>query len=150
MIHGMMGTIQSDTSVLIQWLKGEEIELQPDEEKEERVQLAAFRMLAAVAMFFGALWALQILTFVVTFPLQALLKLATAIGCFAIAHDVFIMCQNAYKRSMAGQNEKPLCWAIFGGRKCSEEEQALEFTQGTLFQPVYMWAYVNRNKIGTK
>lgn len=150
MIHGMMGTVQSDTSVLIQWLQGKEIDLGPNEEKERRVQLAAFRMLAAVAMFLGGLWALQILTFVVTFPLKAVLKLATAIGCYAIAHDVFVMCQNGYKKSMDEQNEKPSLWSYFWGKEVSEEEQALEFTQGTLFQPLYMWAYVNRNKIGTK
>lgn len=147
MIHGLMETIQADTSVLTHWLKGEEFDLQPDEEKEQRIQLAGFRMLATVAMAFGALWAIQIITFVATFPIKVIFKLSLAIGFYAAAHDVFVMSQNANQVGFTPQKAKPYLFGLFKGQEVSEEEQARKFTHGTFLQPLWMWLYVNRNKI---
>ena len=147
MIYGLIGDLKSDGSVLIHWFKGEDIVLDIDEEKDQRVQLAAFRVLAAVAMAFGAIWALQIITFVVTFPIKVLLQLALAVGFYAGAHDVFIMSKNANQDGFTPKKQKPYLFGLFRGHEVSEEEQARKFTHGTFLQPIWMWLYVKRNKI---
>jgi len=147
MIHGMLEIIGQDATVLTHWVTGEEIELELDEEMGQRVQLAAFRMLAAVAMAFGALWSLQILTFVVTFPIKVLFKLSFAVAFYASAHDVFIMSQNANQPDFTPQKAKPYLFGLFRGNEVSEEDLARKFTHGTFLQPLWMWLYVNRNKM---
>lgn len=145
MIHGMIATIRADASVLIHWFKGEEFDLEPGEEREQRVQLAAFRMLAAITMALGALWAIQIVTFVVTFPAKILFQLVLAISLYAVAHDVFIMSQNANQQDFTPLKPKPYLFGLFRGQEVTEEEQARKFTHGTFVQPIWMWLYVNRN-----
>ena len=147
MIHGLLTTMGADTSVLTHWPKGEDFKLNPDETKEQRVQLAAFRMLATLFMALGAVWALQIITFVVTVPIKVLLQLSLAVGFYAAAHDVFIMSQNANQDGFTPQKAKPYLFGLFKGQEVSEEEQARKFTHGTFLQPLWMWLYVNRNKI---
>lgn len=146
MIHGMMEYVRADTVVLIHWLKGEAVALEPGEEIAQRVQLAAFRMMAAIAMAFGALWSLQILTFVVTFPIKVIFKLSFAVAFYAAAHDVFIMSQNANQNDFTPQKPKPYLFGLFSGNEVSEEELARKFTHGTFLQPLWMWLYVHRNK----
>jgi hypothetical protein len=147
MIHGMVTAIRSDTKILTHWLRGEAFDLQPGEEKEQRVQLAAFRMLAAITMVFSALWALHIITFVVTFPVKVLVQLSLAVGFYAAAHDVFIMSQNANQVDFTPMKPKPYLFGLFKGQEVSDEEQARKFSHGTFFQPIWMWLYVNRSKI---
>lgn len=149
MIHGMMTTVMDDSSVLTHWLKGKEFDLEVGETKEQRVQLAAFRMFAALAMAFGAVWTLQIITFVLTFPIKILFQLSLAVGFYAAAHDVFVMSQNANQHDFTPQKQKPYLYRLFWGQEISEEQQALKFTHGTFLQPIWMWLYVNRNKLPT-
>lgn len=147
MIHGITTALRADTSILTRWLRGQEIDLEVDEQKEQRIQLAAFRMLAAIAMVFGALWAIQIITFVVTFPIKVLFQLSLAVCFYAAAHDVFVMSQNANQPGFTPQKPKPYLFGLFRGKEVDEEEQARKFTHGTFFQPIWMWLYVNSNKI---
>lgn len=150
MIHGIIDAIKSDTTIFMHWCKGEDMELQPDEEKEQRIELAAFRMLAAIAMVFTALWALKLITFAVSVPGDVLLKLAFAVSIYAVAHDVFIMSENANQQGFTPQKAKPYLFGLFKGQEVSEAEQARKFSHGTLLQPIWMWLYVNRNRIGNQ
>lgn len=146
MIHGLWQTLKEDSSIMYQWFKGEEIKLKDDEDQEQRIQLAAFRLLAAVAMTFGALWAVHIITFVVTFPITVILKLALAVAFYAAAHDVFVMSQNSNEENFTPQKpKKPYLFGLFKGEEVSESDMARKFTHGTFLQPIWMWLYVKSN-----
>lgn len=146
MIHDFLKSCKEDFSVLTHWMKGDKVELENGEDIN-RLQVAAFRMLATVAMVFGGLWALHIITFVVTFPIVIICKLTLAVCFYAIAHDVFIMSQNTTYPDFSPKKEKPSLFGFFRGKEVSEEEMAKKFTHGTFLQPVWMWMYVNRNKL---
>jgi hypothetical protein len=96
-------------------------------------------------MVFGALWTLS-LTFAVSIPLTVVLKLATAVGIYVVAHDVFIMSQNAYQEDLQHSVPlKPKLMDLFRGHESLDEEQAQRFTHGTLLQPCWMSFYVNHH-----
>jgi hypothetical protein len=146
MIYGIFQIIQDDAKVLAHWAKGEEIEDINEEEQQQRIQVAASRMLAFVGMAFGSLWALSLLTFVITIPAKIILKLATAIGIYALAHDIFVMSQNANQQEFQ-QGVKSRLMGLFRGQEELEEDRASQFTHGTFLQPGWMWLYAHRNKI---
>lgn len=146
MIYGLFQAVKEDAAVLTHWLKGEELTDATEDEQQQRIQAAAARMLACVAMAFGSLWALSLLMFVVTIPLTILLKLATAVGVYVLAHDVFMMTQNACEEEFQETMISRL-GNLFRGKEALEEDQARKFTHGTLLQPAWMWMYVNRHKV---
>lgn len=149
MIHGFMECVREDASVLTHWINGEtdKINVGPGEKPLHRVQLAAFRMLSTVAMAFSGLWILQIITFVVTFPIIVVCKLTLAITLYATAHDVFIMSQNTTLPDFTPRKVKPTLFGFFGGYEVSEESMAKKFSHGTFIQPFWMWLYVAHKKI---
>lgn len=147
MIYGLMEDLRSDGSVLFHWVKGEEFVLQDDERKEQRVQLAGFRVFAAIGMVFAGT---KVITFLVTFPIKVLLHLSLGVALYALAHDVFKMSQNSNQEGFTPKKPKPYLFRLFSGQEVSEEELARKFSTGTFFQPIWMWLYVNRNKVGGK
>ncbi len=146
MIYEVVSTFQADLKVLKHWFRKEQIPNLVNNEQEHRIQVAAARMIADIAMVFGALWALSILTFIVTIPLKIALNLALAVNFYALAHDVFIMSHN-FAQSNLNKSEK--LWDLFKGQKINDEARARQFTQGTFLQPVWMWLYVHRNQLTT-
>ncbi len=142
MIYGFVQVIKEDISLLSHWIRGQEI---PNAGNDAvlRIQTAALRVLASLGMLWGALWGISILVFVATIPLQAILKLATAVGLYALGHDIFVMIQNASQRHL--MQELRAGWAFMHGFHALEEERARQFTNGTFLQPMWMWLYVNRN-----
>lgn len=148
MLHGVWPTLKEDSSIMILWFKGENVPLKSDEELDQRVQLAAFRLLAAIAMVFAATWVVQIITFVVTFPLKVLLKLSIAVAVYAAAHDIFIMSQNSNEPTFTPQKpKKPYLFGLFKGQEVNEYDLARKFTHGTFLQPLWIWLYVKSKKI---
>lgn len=147
MIHGLWQTLKEDSSVIYRWGKGEEVPLKADEELDGRVQLAFFRVIAALVMVVGAAWTLQIITFVVTFPIKVLLKLSLAVAFYAAAHDVFVMSQNSNETNFTPQKpKKPYLFGLFKGEEVSELDLAKKFTHGTFLQPLWIWLYVRSYK----
>ena len=143
MIYNILNIVREDSTVLIQWGKGESLPEIKKEDQQQRVQVAAARMLAVIGMVFGGIWALQIITFVVTFPIKVLLKLAFAIYFYAMAYDVFKMSQNYSSFKQEGGRFLDFLRA----KQEIEEEIGLKYTHGTLLQPLWMWLYVNRHKL---
>lgn len=146
MIHDFMHIMQTEASLMVNWVKGQAVLEHEGEDRQERVQTAAFRMLAGIGMVFGALWSLYVLSSVASFSLNLVLKLATAVSLYALAHDVFIMCQN-YSHHDLKQEIKEGLLRFFRGVGAQQEEHAEQITHGTFLQPVWMWLYANRDKI---
>lgn len=144
MIYGLLHTIQEDAVVLAHWIGGKNVS-EGGEDQQERVQIAASRMLAFIGMAFGSLWTLSLLTFVVTLPAKIVMKLATAVGVYALAHDIFIMSQNASQQTFRESVSSRLM-GLFRGQEALEEERAEQFTHGTFLQPFWMWIYAHRNQ----
>lgn len=146
MIHGFMQTMQIEASLMVNWVKGQAVLEHEGEDRQERIQTAAFRMLAGIGMVFGALWSLSVLSSVASFSLHLVLKLATAVSLYALAHDVFIMCQN-YSHQSVKQEIKEGLLRFFRGVGVQQEEHAQQLTHGTFLQPIWMWLYVNRDRL---
>lgn len=142
MIYGFVDAFKEDWNILWEHgLRSEKPELQ------QRIQVAAFRMIATFVMAAGALYALNVVVTLVTFPISVAFKLALPISLYVLAHDVFIMCQN-YNRKDFQKQEKSSIWDYFWKKALTEEEMAERFTRGTHIQPIWMWLYAHRNVKG--
>lgn len=148
MIYGLFQHVQEDGAVLWQkFVKGEKIANVRDEEQRHRVEVAAARMFAALAMAFMGLWALSILTFVVTLPLQIALKLALAVSGYVLAYDVFKMCQNSMNAKAKPDSLTTKFFDLWKGQEVNDQKKILKFTNGTILQSGWMWLYFHRHEI---
>jgi uncharacterized membrane protein YqjE len=143
-IYGLLHTIREDASAIVYYMQNKDIPGIGEEDQEQRIQVAALRMLTFVGMVFGSLWTLSLLTFEATIPLTTLFKLATAIGIYALAHDTFVMSQNAYRESARYPFQTKLM-ELFRQHESLEEDQAEQFTHGTLLQPLWMYFYSSQS-----
>lgn len=136
MIYHFIQTIPEDTHILSQWIKGESVSEDDGKDQQQKVHVAALRMLACLGMAFGALWGVSLFTFVLSVFLTILWRLSTAVGMYAISHDVFIMCQNV--------SQEPQLLSLFRERGQEEVEDQLlhQLTDGTLIQPFWTeWVF---------
>ena len=147
MIYGFLDTARDDFSVLINRFWGK-----PEDRKElttDRVQVAAFRMLAIVGMALGGLWALSMTIYVIT-SLAVFAKLGLAVSLLVLGHDAFKVSQNYndpdFFKDVAN---KPGFFSAFfrSVPLLSEEGQAKKISQGTLVPHLWMWAYKNKSAI---
>lgn len=147
MIYGFLDTTRDDFSVLINrfWAK-------PEDRKElttDRVQVAAFRMIATVVMALGGLWALSMTIYVVT-SLAVFAKLGVAVTLLVLGRDAFKVAQNYNDPDFCKDTEnKPGFFAAFfrSVPLLSEEGKAKKISQGTLVPHLWMWAYKNKSAI---
>ena len=146
MIYGLVQTIQEDTSFLSNWMIGVGIPDVNSDDQQHRIQVAALRMIAVMTMTLGVLWTVSILIFAVTVPLKLALRLAIAVGIYAMAHDVFIMSHN-YAQPGFRVGYSARLFNVFRGQEVIQEERARQFTHGTLLQPLWMWIYAKRNEV---
>jgi hypothetical protein len=146
MIYGLIQTIQEDTSVLTNWMRGQKNPPLANDDQSDRIQVAAFRMIASFVMALGALWTLSLLAFVATIPLKFTLRLAVAVSLYALAHDVFIMSQNSTQTDFR-QGFQARLFNLFRGQEAIQEERARQFTHGTFLQPLWMYIYAKKNDI---
>lgn len=137
-------TFQDDLQVIKCWATGKEIQAVKNEDREHRIQVAAMRMITTVGMVYGGLWALSILTYVITLPLRIAFKLAVAVGMYALAHDVFLMSQNAHQSEFSRKNGENL-FDLF--RSSHDEDRARNLTAGTYGQSFWMNLYMHRDQI---
>ena len=143
MIYGIFQTLQEDTSVLNHWIKGEKLpENDENENLQQRVQLAAWRMFGLLGMVFASLWVLSFVAAIITFPLMIGLQLATVVGIYVLGHDIFVMNKNASQEDFKN-SEKPSLIGLLSGQESFEEELAEQFTHGTFLQSMWMSRYAN-------
>ncbi len=147
MIYNLMQTVNEDLEVLKCWKDGKDIPNVNPADRQHRIEVAASRMIASVAMAFGGLWAISILTFVATIPLKAAFNLIVAVALYAIARDIFVMAHNSSEPSFKQQVSNAFS-GLIRGRDVQEQKRAMEFTHGTFLQPAWMWLYVHRHDIG--
>lgn len=94
MIDGLVHMIQDDISIFLNWIKQNDSSANHgNQDLMQRIQSAAIRLLAFVGMAFASLWAVSLITFMVTLCLITLFKLALAVALYVYAHDVFVMSQ---------------------------------------------------------
>jgi hypothetical protein len=147
MFNEILNTIRSDSSDLYTWYKNEPLlnsQGKPlsENDQQNRIRAAAARMLAVIAAAYAAYLTLNLITFVVTFPITILLKLALAVSMCAVVHDVFVMFRNSANQSKdRGAMGRFVAFVV--GQ--TEEEKAKKLTHGTLLQQAWVWVYLKRN-----
>lgn len=88
MIQGFTTIIQKDFARITKYFEDKEAK---SVEQNVKVTLAAARIITAIGMTFAALFALRALTFLAEAPIGAILKIAFAVGFYALSHDIFVM-----------------------------------------------------------
>lgn len=90
MINGFFHTIQRDLINVAQAINND---APRNQEQNERISMAALRIIASATMGVGSLIAVSTLSFFAAAPVSAVLTVAIGVGVYALGHDVFILAQ---------------------------------------------------------
>ncbi len=133
MIHDFFRTFCTDVSTVYTW------SIHRNNQNTQQAIDAAFRIIATLGMIIGAAMCWSIVQSTLLLPARFTIKVATAVGTYAIGHDLFVMSQN---NTPEANNLNANCHlGAFRNMRGYNHDNAEEFTTGTLMQPVWMMVY---------
>lgn len=127
MIHDFFLTVQQDAMCIGNYIKNWGVQ-----NNNARVDLAAVRMLSALGMLGSGFIAIR--AFKATTPNEAIFRLANAVACYILSHDVFVIVINIGQQNFAARLMQVMQAQI------AKPPPRNPYTEGTLFWPC--WDYI--------
>jgi len=141
MINGFFNTVQTDAVLVLNHFKGK---LDANQEQDQKVALAAVRLIASLGMLLGGLTVLTAAPYLAAAPVGALLKMALGAGMYALSHDAFVMAQNTSDQQHVGKvvfaGVKGFIHDIkdlLDGKKGVNDAARHPVTENTFFRPLW-------------
>jgi hypothetical protein len=138
MIPDFVNTVQKDVICIYEYTQSDK----HTEDQDQRVCLAALRMIAAFGMAVATVVGITACT---ATPVGSIFILATAVALYAVSHDAFVMAVNAEKKAFSqvtavAQGIIKDFADVFMGNKSVNDAPRHPITAGTLFRPLWDWA----------